>query len=133
MARRDSRTKYPTYMEEYLEDYGYHFNTKLFEFAVGMMEDRSGNKLQPWDKDKTEQFLKANGVNLSNNYGHDAAYVVNMARADYMNSSISDENHLAKFVKDYMDDLDGSPTRAFDEFYIKTVALGIPIYWDEML
>ena len=40
---------------------------------------------------------------------------------------------LAGRVKDYMDDLDGSPTRAFDEFYIKTVALGIPIYWDEML
>ena len=43
------------------------------------------------------------------------------------------EKRLAMFVKDYVDDRDGSPTRAFDEFYIKTVALGIPVFWDEML
>lgn len=40
---------------------------------------------------------------------------------------------MAMFVKDYLDDRDGAKTRAFDEFYMKTVALGIPIFWDEML
>lgn len=120
-------------MEEYLEDYGFHFNTKLFEFAAGMMKDRSGKRISPWDKKKTEEILKTYGVGLENNHGHDAAYVLNMAMADYLGSSITDERHLAMFVKDYLDDPDGSPTRAFDEFYIKTVALGIPIFWDEML
>lgn len=120
-------------MEEYIEDYGFHFNKKLFEFAVSMMRDRNGSKLQAWDKDKVESFLKNYGVSLHNHKGHDAAYVVNMARADYWGSSISDETHLAAFIKDYLDDPDGAPTRAFDEFYIKTVALGIPIFWDEML
>lgn len=120
-------------MEEFLEDYGFHFNTKLFEFAVGMMEDRSGKRLSPWDKKQTEEVLKTYGIELKNNHGHDAAYVINMAMADYFGSSITDERHLAMFVKDYLDDPDGSPTRAFDEYYIKTVALGIPIFWDEML
>lgn len=120
-------------MEEYLEDYGYHFNTKLFEFAVETMKDRGGNRLQPWDKEKTESFLKSNGISLRNNMGHDAAYVLNMARADYWGSSIVDDAHLAKFVKDYLDDIDGAPTRAFDEFYIKMLALGIPVFWDEMI
>ena len=133
MERRDSRTKYLTSMEEYLEDYGYHFNKRLFEFAVEMMEDRNGQPLKPWDKQKTTEFLKALGVTLKNDKGHDAAYVLNMARADYFGSSIADEQHLALFVRDYLDDKDGSPTRAFDEFYIKSVALGIPIFWDEML
>ena len=133
MTRRDSRTKYTTSMEEYLEDYGYHFNTKLFQFAVSMMEDRNGNKLQPWSKERTESFLNSNGVSLRNNMGHDAAYVLNMARADYWGSSLTDDAHLAKFVKDYLDDPDGADTRAFDEFYIKTLALGIPIFWDEMM
>lgn len=120
-------------MEEYLEDYGFHFNKKLFEFAVSMMEDRNGQPLKAWDKEHAEQFLKANGVSVKNNMGHDAAYVLNMARADYFGSSIADEPHLALFVKDYLDDRDGASTRAFDEFYIKTVALGIPIFWDEIL
>ena len=120
-------------MEEYLEDNGYHFNKRLFDFATSMMADRSGQPLKPWDKERVSEFLKSYGVNLKNNYGHDAAYVVNMARADYYGNSIPDETHLALFVKDYLDDKDGAPTRAFDEFYIKTVALGIPIFWDEML
>ena len=126
-------------MEDYLEDYGFHFNKRLFEFAMQLIEDAVKNDknnvrpFTPWDKQKTTDFLKANGVSLKNDMGHDAAYVLNMARADYFGSSIIDDLHLALFVKDYLDDKDGSPTRAFDEFYIKTVALGIPIFWDEML
>ena len=120
-------------MEEYLEDYGHHFNGKLFDFAVGMMRDRSNQRLKAWDKTKAEEFLRNYSIGLKNNYGHDAAYVLNMARADYFGSSLSDDQHLALFVKDYLDDPDGSDSRAFDEFYIKTVALGIPIFWDEML
>lgn len=120
-------------MEMYLEDYGYHFNKKLFEFATSMMEDRNGNRLKVRSKADTEDLLKAQGVSLRNNVGHDAAYVLNMALADYWGSSISDDKHLAMFIRDYLDDPDGAGTRAFDEFWIKTVALGIPIFWDEML
>lgn len=120
-------------MEEYLEEYGYHFNKRLFDFAVSMMDERSGNKLKPWDKEKTETFLKNNGISLRYGLGHDAAYVLNMARADYWGGSISDEQHLALFVKDYIDDPDGSETKPFDHFYIDCVAKGIPIFWDEMM
>ena len=120
-------------MEEYLAEYGFHFNKKLFEFAVEHMEDRKGNRLQPWDKDKVTAFLRANGVELRNDYGHDSAYALNMARADYWGSSITDDTRLALYVKDYLDDIDGAPTRAFDEFYINCIAKGIPIFWDEML
>lgn len=120
-------------MEEYLEDYGYHINKKLFDWAVSMMKDRSGNKLAAWDKEKCDDFLRARGINLRRGKGHDAAYVLNMARADYYGSSIADEQRLALFVRDYLDDPDGSETRAFDELYIKTVALGEPIFWEEML
>ena len=120
-------------MEEYLSEYGFHFNERLYHFAVSMMRDRSGNPVQPWDKEKVESFLRSNGVQLKNNLGHDAAYVMMMARADYYGSSLTDEQHLSKYVMDYLDDPDGAKTRAFDEFYIKTVALGIPVFWDEML
>ena len=120
-------------MEEYLSECGYHFNERLYLFAVSQMRDKNGKVMQPWDKEKVSTFLQNNGVNLSNNYGHDAAYVLMMAMSDYYGSSIADERHLALFVKDYQDDPDGAKSRAFDEFYIKTVAKGIPIFWDEML
>lgn len=120
-------------MEEYIGEYGRHFNSRLYEFAVSLMEDRDGKSVKPVEKEKVDAFLKSNGIELKNNLGHDAAYVFSMAKADFSGSSIADEKHLALFVKDYLDDVDGSETRAFDEFFIKTVALGIPIFWDEML
>ena len=36
-------------------------------------------------------------------------------------------------LMDYADDVDGSKTRAFDEFYAKTMALGIPILWEDVI
>ena len=120
-------------MEAYLAEYGNHFNRKLCDFAVDMMVDRKGNKLKPWDKEQTESFLRANGVTLSNNYGHDATYCINMLRADNWGSSIDDDRHLALGVKDFMDDFDGSETKAFDHFYIDCVGKGIPIFFEEML
>ena len=98
-----------------------------------MMKDRNGNKPAPVDKATCDDVLRANGVTLKHDKGYDAPYVWMMALADYMGSSISDEQHLALFVKDYLDDPDGSPCRAFDEFYAKTIALGIPIVWEDVI
>ena len=71
-------------------------------------------------------------INRTDGY-YDGIYVWCMATSDYMNSSILDEQHLALFVKDYIDDIDGNPTRAFDEFYINCVAKGVDIPWEDMI
>lgn len=120
-------------MEEYLSEYGRHFNKRLFEYAVSMMEDRNKKKLNAWSKDQCDNFLRDNGVNVKNTMGYDSAYVLNMARSDYFGSSIVEDARLALYVRDYMDDVDGNPTRAFDEFYINCVAKGVPIFWGDML
>lgn len=133
MERLDSRTRYNSDMEEYLERYGRHFNKKLFDFAVSMMVDRNNKKPSVWDKEASEKLIQDNGVSIKNTVGHDAAYVLNMARSDYYGSSIVEDSRLALYVKDYIDDIDGNPTRAFDEFYINCVAKGVPIFWEEML
>ena len=64
---------------------------------------------------------------------YDYVYVANMAFHDFYNSSIINEEYLAKFIKDYIDDEDGYPEVAFSRFYIDTVKKGIPIDWEEML
>ena len=85
------------------------------------------------DKDKLHELMKANNIEVKRDVGYDAAYVYAMAKSDFLNMSIPDERHLLMFVRDYLDDEDGSETRAFDEFFVKTVALGIPIFWGDML
>lgn len=134
MAERfDDYDMIPRGMREYLSYHGRHFSKPLYEWAVSMMESRSGNEVKAVDKETIMEKIKANGVTVKNDMGYDIPYIWAMATSDYLGSSIPDEMHLAKFVKDYADDPDGSPTRAFDEFYAKTLALGVPIIWEEVI
>ena len=119
--------------EEYIDQYGMHFNKRLYEWAVEKMRDRNGRKIQVMDKAQVSDILKSYGISLNNDKGYDAAYVFAMGKADYLGSSISDEPHLAQFVKDFLDDPDGTSTKAFDHFVMDCRAKGEPIFWDEML
>lgn len=122
-----------TAFEEYTDQYGCNFNKKLYEWAVSMMEDRNGNPVVRMTKEQVSAFLKTNGVTVDRDKGYNAAYVYAMAMADYWGSSISDDAHLAMFVKDYIDDPDGSETKAFDHFVVDCRAKGEPIFWDSMM
>lgn len=122
-----------TDFDNYLDMYGPHFSKKLYEWAVSMMRDRNGNHMQPMTKEQASDFLKNNGVTLNNDKGYDAAYVLQMAKADYYGSSIKDDGNLARFVVDYLDDIDGSKTKAFDHFVVDCRAKGEPIFWSEVM
>lgn len=123
-----------TAFEEYIDMYGCHFSKKLYEWAVSMMRDRNGNKVTPMEKDKVKEFLNRNGVVLKNDKGHDAAYVLAMGQADYFGSSVpNDDAHKALFVRDFLDDPDGSKTKAFDHFVMDCREKEEPIFWDEMM
>ena len=133
MDRIDDFEMMPRGMREYLSNHGRHFSKPMYEWAVSMMEDRNKGKIKSAEKDMVIEKLKTNNITVERDKGYDIPYVWAMATADYMGSSIADEIHLAKFVKDYIDDIDGAPTRAFDEFYAKTMALGIPIVWEDVI
>lgn len=133
MERLDYFDILPAGMNAYLSYYGYHISKPMYLWAVWMMRDRDGKKAKPMEKDEVMSILKANGVEIENNKAYDVPYVFMMAKMDYYGSSITDEAHLSKYVRDYLDDKDGSKTRAFDELYAKTIALGIPIDWQDMI
>ena len=122
-----------TAFEEYTDQYGCHFSKKLYEWAVSMMRDRSGNPVKVMSKDDVDNFLKNNGVTLKNNKGHDAAYVRAMLFADCWGSSYTTEKQLALGVMNFLDDPDGSKTKAFDHFVVDCRSMHEPIFWDEML
>lgn len=131
--RLDLFEKHPSGMDAYLSNYGYHISKPMYLWAVSMMRDRNGNKARAMTKDEADKLLESHGVVINHNKAYDVPYVLTMARMDYLGSSLADEAHLAKYVKDYLDDVDGSPTRAFDEFYVNTIAKGIPINWEDMI
>lgn len=134
MTRLDYYEILPAGMEAYLAAHGRHFSKPMMEWAVSMMRDRDGRKGSPAQKKQFDEIMAAYGQKLERSEGfYDGIYVWCMAKSDYMGSSIMDEQHLAMFVKDYIDDIDGNPTRAFDEFYINCVAKGVDIPWEDMI
>lgn len=122
-----------TALEEYIGMYGYHFNKKLYEFAVSQMKSLSGGAVNPKSKEEVAQFLTANGVTVKNNKGWDVPYVHAMLYADCWGSSYKTEKDLAQGIKDFLDDPDGNPTKAFDHYVIDHRSMKEPIFFDEML
>lgn len=83
--------------------------------------------IKPYTKEDVENLLKAHGLKLDQDSGYDSVYVANMAKADFYGSSISDDAHLAKFIKDYLDDPDGYDGIVFTRFYADCIGSGTPI------
>lgn len=119
--------------EEYVDMYGHHFSKKMYEWAVSMMSDRNGNSVPVKTKEEVDSLLRASGVSLKNNKGHDAAYVYAMLFADCWGSSYTTDKQLALGVMDFLDDPDGTKSKAFDHFVVDCRTKQEPIFWEEFM
>lgn len=132
--RLDNKQRFPSGMESYLELNGWHFNKKMCEWASSKMYKRlNGNKefITPYSFQSFEQLLKQYDIKLEISY--DAVYIANMCKADFLGSSIPDEQHLIKYVKDVLDDADNYDGMPFTRFYADCIGQGISIPWEDLL
>lgn len=83
--------------------------------------------------EEVDDLLKRYGVSLKNDNGYDKVYVAAMCKADYYGSAIPDEPHQALFVKNFLDDVDGTEEKAFRHWYSDTIEKGMSIPWEELL
>ena len=133
MDRLDHYDDIPKDMRAYLRSYGWHFNKALYQDAVSKMISRDGKPVQEMSKDELDEVMKQYNIKIKNDVGYDAVYVFCMAMADYYGSSLTDKQHVALFVKDYLDDPDGTPTRALDEYVGRCIGAGTPVMWEDVL
>lgn len=93
--------------KKYLRLYGPHFNKDLCELAVSLMEKEDGH-ITMITKEELDEKLKSQNITLEYNKLYDAVYVANMCKADFLGSSIPDDDyHLCLYVKNVIDDPDG--------------------------
>ena len=124
----------PEAMVNYLRYNGPHFNKKLLDFAVKNMTKKDDNPIVPFTKDEVERKLKAAGVQLRNNQLYDHVFAANMCKADYLGSSVpNDDVHLSLYIKDTIDDPDGYDGMVFNRWYADMCRKGIVIDWEEMI
>jgi len=127
---------YPEAMLIYMRNYGPHFNKKLCDFAVSKMKRNINGKMQkiqPITREELKNLMNMNGFVLENDQLYDSVYVANMCKADFLNSSIIDEIHMLKYVKDVIDDPDAVDGLVFNRWYADMCYMGIAIDWEEML
>ena len=123
----------PKDMTAYLRHNGWHFNKKACEYACSMMRNRSGEKASMLTKEQVDDMLQRFGVELTDKNSYDYVYVANMCRNDYLGSSVVDENRMALYVKDTIEDKDAGEGQTFRRWYSDMCGKGEMIFWEDML
>lgn len=139
--RRDSLDIYdemPEDMKRYITYNGRHFNKKLCDFAVKRMKAKNPSTgevvaLKPMSKETIDSLLMTYKITIEQNELYDYVYVANMCKADFLGSSVPDEQHLCKYVKDVIDDVDAYDGIVFNRWYADMCRQGIPISWPDVL
>ena len=119
-------------MRKYLQNYGWHFNKALYEYAVSLMR-KDNSKVEPIAKEFVDKILRQYNISLNNNVGYDYMFVANMCKADYYGSSIEDEKHFALYIKDTIDDEDAADGTTMRRWYATMVANGVMVDWEEFV
>lgn len=137
MESLDTYKYEPSGKREYLMNWGWHFSKKAFMWAASLMRKNNPEgrsvEVKPYTQDEVDELLRKNDVKIENSRGYDAAYLATMVRADFWGSSIEDEQHLCKYLKNVLDDPDGSGEDVFFCWYMKMVKKGVPIMWEEII
>lgn len=108
----------------YLRYYGPHFNKKLCQFACKQF---SKSELT---KEKLDNLLSQNNIELKNSKLYDYVYVANWLRYLFYGSGISDEKHFVLALKDVFEK---EHSLLFNRWYADMAKQGIPIDWEEMM
>lgn len=128
----------PSEMRTYLRHYGWHFNKKAYEYACESMRRRNAQtgrmeRVEPYTKEQVDELLKKYNITLENNVGYDYVFVAQMCKADYLKSSVADEQHLALYVKDVVDDADAGDGEIMRKWHAAMDARGEIVEWDEIV
>lgn len=129
----------PEELRKYLANFGKHFNRKLCDYAVSIMQkagpDGKPIAITPMSREEVDNLLKTHGVELKNNVLYDHVFVANMVKSDLLGSGVPDAKHHALAIKDYIDDIDKAEGYLFDRWISDLCGLGpnfIP-YWEDMI
>lgn len=123
----------PEGYREYKRRNGCHFNKVLCEFAVSRMEGEDGKPIKAMTKQEVERMLEEAKVEVKNKKGFDHVFVANMGLADYLGDSVSDMEHLAKYVRNVIDDPDGYEGIAFCRWVADCVGKRVEVPWEECI
>jgi len=123
----------PEAYREYKHRNGPHFNHALCDFAVSRMTDDDGKPIKALTRQEVEHLLKEAKIEVKHLEGYDHVFAANMCLADYLGESVPDMEHLAKYIKDVIDDPDGYTGIVFCRWLADCVAKHVEVPWEDCL
>ena len=127
----------PEAYREYRQLHGPHFNQKLCAFAVSLMKraDDKGNEqpIKPMEREEVDRILSDYNIRLEHQAGYDHVFAANMCKADYLGESVPGMEHLAKYVKNVIDDPDGYDGIVFCRWFADVCQKRVEVPWTELL
>lgn len=128
----------PEGMKTYLRHHGFHFTRKACDFAIDLIRKKNTvtgkvEKVEKMTKEQVDAMLTKYNIALENSVDYDYVYIANKGKSILFKSSITDEQHLAMYVKDIIDDPqlgDGEIMRKWDA---EMTSRGIPVEWEDIL
>ena len=135
-TKTGSYDEIPDGMKYYINNYGCHFNKKLSDEAARRMYAITAGKktrIKPYTKEQVDALLKSYNIEIQRGKLYDCVYVANMCKADFFGKSVPSEEHLAKYIKDVIDDVDATEGYVFNRFYADCMFMDNPIDWEDMI
>ena len=124
--------------ELYIAENGWHFNKKACEYAIKGLKKKNPatgkmESIEPMSKEQVEELLSKNNITLEKLVGYDHVYIANMAKSDFFRSSLPDEQKVALYIKDVIDDADAAEGEVMACWYLKMIKRRQPVEWGSFL
>lgn len=118
----------------YVHKHGYHFTPELSDHVTKMMTNDNGTKHR-WVTSEVQAAMVQNGwkQNALNMTWGDAAYLANMAYADFYPEVIESETNCLMYAYKMANDEDGYEGIAFARWLSDVVAKEIVIDWEQFV
>ena len=78
-------------------------------------------------------MLEEFGVEVKGATEYDTVFVANMGLADYLGSSVPDMEHLARYIRDVIDDPDGYEGIAFGRWFSDMCNKRVEVPWEDLI
>lgn len=118
---------------EYLENYGYHFNNALAEYASRMMENYNGQQ-HTWTTSQVKKTMESLGLTIPSKVTiGDLTYAANMAYADYYPDPLKDETSCIKYAYMTANDKDGYEGMIFNRWLSDLMGKHTKLDWKKFI
>lgn len=122
----------PEEMQQYIENYGFHFSKKALDYAVKELKKDFKN-VEPMTKEQVYEAFKKHNITIKNDVLYDSTYKFIKEKAVHYGKSLPNEQTLSMHIQEDIDAEGSTGEETFREWIADCIGSGKPIDWYSLL